>query len=56
MFITLVFLRKGKQFKEKFDENELVQNVIKKMLKKWGIEDIDIHSMNKPLRRYRYYS
>ena len=42
MLITLIFLRKGKQYKEKFDENETIQNVIKKILAKWGMENIDI--------------
>lgn len=42
MLITLIFLRKGKQYKEKFDENEIIQNVIKKILAKWGMENIDI--------------
>lgn len=42
MPITLTFLKKGKQYKEKFDENELIKNVIEKILLKWGMENIDI--------------
>ena len=34
MLITLIFLRQGKQYKEKFEENEIIENVIKKMLAK----------------------
>jgi hypothetical protein len=42
MLITLIFLRQGKQYKEKFEENEIIENVIKKMLAKWGMEKLDI--------------